>query len=247
MKKPVLIFKNIEREGPGLFGEILNEKGIPFREIELERGGRLPEPEAAGAIIVLGGPDSANDATLKMTGEIILVKRCLALGIPYLGICLGMQVLVKAAGGEVYPHTMKEIGCRDPDGNYFEVRLTGAGGQDPLMAGLPPAFPVFQLHGETVRFDDGVTLLGSGKFCKPQVVKAGRAAYGFQCHVELTRKMLERWMLEDADLRNLSKPALLQDFETLQSQYESTARKVFENFLAIAGDVCKVKNLSCES
>src|SRR3989344_5511978 len=132
----VLIVKNISREGPGLIELLLKARKIHHRIIDLERGEKFSNPESYRAVVVLGGPDSANDSTEKMKLELTQIEEIIRTGTPYLGICLGMQALIKAAGGEVHKHTMKEIGWRDPDGGYFEIELTQEGREDPLFQGL---------------------------------------------------------------------------------------------------------------
>src|SRR5437868_5153250 len=97
----LLIVKNVSHEGPGLLDGIISEAGIAATVIDLDRGEAFPDPTPYKALIVLGGPDSANDDTPKMTHELSQIKVALEAQIPYLGICLGMQTLVKAAGGQV--------------------------------------------------------------------------------------------------------------------------------------------------
>ena len=113
------------------------------------------------------------------------------------GICLGLQTLVKAAGGRIIKSPVRETGFLDPEGSHFTTELTAAGKQDPLFEGLDHSFKVFHLHGETVELTDSITLLSTGKFCRNQIVRVGKNAYGIQCHFELTPEMLETWMNED--------------------------------------------------
>jgi len=196
----VLIVKNISREGPGLIELLLKARKIHHRIIDLERGEKFSNPESYRAVVVLGGPDSANDSTEKMKLELTQIEEIIRTGTPYLGICLGMQALIKAAGGEVHKHTMKEIGWRDPDGGYFEIELTQEGREDPLFQGLSSPLKVFQLHGETVRLGPDMFLLAVGKHCRNQIVRVGRNAYGIQAHFELTQTMFENWVGQDDDL-----------------------------------------------
>src|SRR3990172_6768384 len=108
----VLIAKNIDREGPGLLEEILKERSIAYETIDLDDGQLFPSPKKFAALVVLGGPDSANDSTEKMANELKRIKEALDAGVPYLGICLGMQALVKAAGGKVCKSNLKEVGWK---------------------------------------------------------------------------------------------------------------------------------------
>ena len=235
MNQEILIVKNITREGPGLLEIVLRERGIGYAIIDLDQDQNFPPVENYGAVVVLGGPDSANDKNDKMESELARIREIIAANKPYLGICLGLQTLVKAAGGKVVKSPTKEVGFIDPEGNNFTVTLTNDGKQDPLFEGLDNTFDVFHLHGETVELTNEMTLLGVGKFCRNQIVRVGTNAYGIQSHFELTPEMFETWMNEDPDLVQLDKDALRKNFEAIQNKYTRVGRQLFKNFLRIAG------------
>jgi GMP synthase-like glutamine amidotransferase len=234
MRRQVLIVKNISREGPGLLDLVLKEHEITSRQIDLSRGETIPDPARYSAVFVFGGPDSANDQTRKMQEELRTVKEICEREIPLLGVCLGMQVLIKANGGEVCSSPRKEIGWRDHEGNYFEVDVTEKGLAEPLLDGVNSPFKVFQLHGETVRLRPDMTLLGKGKFCESQLVRVGRNAYGIQGHVELTPPMLDEWVDKDRDLQTVDSSALREDYRQIRNEYEQQGRKILTNFLKVA-------------
>lgn len=229
----LLIVKNGTTEGPGLFEEILRERRLAYEVVDLDRGEAFPALEGYAALVVLGGVDSANDPTPKMHTELSRIRACLATDTPFFGICLGMQALVRAAGGRVVKSPVREVGIRDPDGQLFDVALTPEGTQDPVLAHLGERFPVFQLHGETVELPDGVTLLGTGRFCRHQIVRVGRTAYGFQCHVELTPAMFASWIETDGDLAWMPCEGLLRDFAAVRDEYARVGRQIFGNFLRL--------------
>ncbi len=233
--KKILIIRNESSEGGGLLYEVLREMNISADEIDLAAGMPFPSPLDYGALIVLGGPDSANDTTEKMTTEIIRIQEALKAGIPYLGICLGLQTLVKAAGGKVVKSPVKETGFRGPDDELFRIELTEAGKNDPLFEKLGDNFPVFQLHGETVEPTDSMTLLGTGKLCRNQIVKVADKSYGIQCHFELTREMFVKWMDEVEDLKAIDQEKCVEDFCSFFEEYMFTGKQLFRNFLKIAG------------
>lgn len=235
MEKEVLIIKNITREGPGLLEVELTERGIGYTVTDLNQGQNFPSVENYGAVVVLGGPDSANDENEKMENELARIREAIGTKIPYLGICLGLQTLVKAAGGKVVKSPTKEVGFIDPEGNNFTVELTEEGKQDPLFEGLDQTFNVFHLHGETVELTDDMVLLAVGKFCRNQIAKVGENAYGIQCHFELTPEMFETWIDEDPDLLQLDKEQLRANFEAIRAEYTRVGRQLFKNFLKIAG------------
>ena len=235
MGKRILIVKNITREGPGILENILIEKKIRHAVTDLDKGDELPPFEDIAAVVVLGGPDSANDKTEKILSEVAFIREVLSAGLPYLGICLGLQLMVKAGGGKVVKNPVSETGFRDPGNKYFTVKLTGEGRQDPLFREMGKEFRVFHLHGETVEMTGNMSLLATGKFCRNQIVKAGEKAYGIQCHFELTPEMFEEWITTDPDLLRLDTEELRKDFRLFRNDYTFTGKILLNNFLAIAG------------
>ena len=231
----VLLVKNISREGPGLLEGILRGRNISYDLVDLAAGEAFPAPAGYKAVIVFGGPDSANDTTEKMTAELGRIKEVLDQNIPYLGICLGLQTLVKAAGGEVLKAPVREIGFVDAEGVPYQVDVTEAGKAAPLFAGLTSPLHVFQLHGETVALTPDMSLLATAKTCQNQVVRVGKNAYGIQPHFELTPDMLQVWGTEDPDLIPIGLPKLNEQFAAIQTQYEQIGKTLFNNFLDVVG------------
>ena len=226
--------KNISREGPGLLETVLEENEIGMDSVDLSIGEEWPDSGGYSAVFVFGGPASANDESPRMKEELRKVKAFCEVGIPYLGVCLGMQILVKASGGWVHSSTFKEIGWRDPDGNQFEVDLTTEGERDPLFREVRSPLKVFQLHGETVRLGTDMALLGKGKYCENQVVRMGKNAYGVQGHIEMTPTMLDEWIDRDPDLQAVDAHALREDYRRVRREYEQQGNKILTNFLRVA-------------
>ena len=230
------IVQNISREGPGtLLSALEAYGGIPHDLYDLSAGDPFPKPKSYDALVVLGGPTSANDTTKVMRQEIGGVQAALEARKPYLGVCLGMQVLVLAAGGGVVPADKKEVGFLDGDGDQYTIKKRREGREDRLFYGLPYEMPVFQLHGETVELTDDMTLLATAKHCRNQAVKVGENAYGLQAHIELTQGMLKTWARQDPDLANLNTHHLLDGYQAVQPDYGRNALHLFENFLTISG------------
>jgi len=231
----VLIIKNCAREGPGTMGEILCSNNIGSKIIELEHEEEIPDPTKYEALIVMGGPASANDTTKTMQQEIATIEQAIRADMPYLGICLGMQSLVKACGGRVIRNPVKEVGWKNLEGKGFSLELTPTGKKDAIFEGLEATLPIFHLHGETVELTYEMKLLATGKHCRNQVVKIGNNAYGFQGHLELTTSMLDTWLVEDDDLKQLSLEDVKKDYAAIRDEYERNSEKVFTNFLRLAG------------
>lgn len=231
----LLIVKNIERESYGLLEAVADQRQIVCDIVEIEGGGEIPDVKNYQAIIVFGGPASANDADPKMVNEVAQVRTALSTQIPYLGICLGLQVMVRAAGGVVKPAATKEIGFWEAEGKPYTVKKTEIGKQDPLLAGLPDEWPTFQLHGETVDLTPSMQVIGSGTTTPNQIIRFGQNAYGAQGHFELTPDILTTLSEEDPDLESLSRSKLLEDFAAIRGQYDKIGTTIFNNFLTLAG------------
>jgi GMP synthase-like glutamine amidotransferase len=235
MHKDLLIIKNISREGPGILGELIAREGITSHTADLSLGEEPGPLDGYKAVIVLGGPDSANDETDKMIRELAFIRELTEKGLPFLGICLGLQTLVKACGGRVVRNSVSEIGFRETPDEYYRVSLTAEGRKDPLFDGLDSSFNVFHLHGETVIPSEGMTVLATGRSCHNQIVKAGPLAYGIQCHFELNRELFGTWLNEDPDLLKLDRQQLMTHFSSLEKAYTATGLRLFSNFLRLAG------------
>lgn len=230
---PILVIRNVTHEGPGNFVPVALERGFQIDDVNLDAGEMPLDVENYSGVIICGGPASANDESVKIKSEIQYVQKCIDAGVPLLGICLGMQILCKAAGGLVEPAQVKEIGFRDHKNEQFRINLTVQGQSDDLFRGCGESVEVFQLHGETVRLTNDISLLGTGDGCVNQVIKVGSVAYGIQSHIELTFEMLEQWITLDSELIIYDHSVLKQDYEILKSGYDKTAELIFNNFLDI--------------
>ena len=223
MKGEIYVVKHVEDEGPGLLGEYFRALGWQVRTIEAYRGDTPPENlESVAALVILGGPMNVyeEEAYPFLRFEDRLIRQVLRQRIPFLGICLGAQLLAKACGAAVTKSPHKEIG-------WFEVELTEAGGRDSLFHGLPETFAVFQWHEDTFAMPQGASLLATSELCRNQAFRMGDSAYGLQFHVEVTPEMIGAWAkslgpIEDGPIDGEAAGPL--------QGFEARATRVFENF-----------------
>lgn len=232
MKKTVLIIKNVSHEEPGLILEVLKEHYINYEIIDLSQRVKFPKIENISLIIIMGGPDSANDESEKILKELEFIKLAFKKKIPIFGICLGLQIMVKAYNGKVYKNPIEEIGFKI-ENEWFYISLTNEGIKDPLFDGIENKFKVFQLHGETITINENMNLLGTGVHCRNQIIKIDKFNYGFQFHFELTEKLLDDWLKLAPELENQDKISIINDFKSIRSSYTLRGKKIFSNYIKI--------------
>ncbi|MBI5150366.1 MAG: type 1 glutamine amidotransferase [Candidatus Omnitrophica bacterium] len=231
----IIFVKNISLEGPETLGIFFQKKGYQVKEIDLDAGGRLPRDlKDVGALVVLGGPMSVyeEDKYPYLKEEDALIKRAVAQGVPYLGICLGAQLLAKACGATVGKSPQKEVG-------FFPIRLTPEGQKDPLFRGLEREPEIFQWHEDMFEVPSGARLLAASPACPHQAIRVGPRAYGLQFHVEITGQTVRDWSEgyfgTDA-AASAKQQAMLEDYQKKKDQFHRVADKIYINFLKIIRD-----------
>ncbi|MDH4415272.1 MAG: glutamine amidotransferase [Rhizobium sp.] len=188
-KQPVLIVLHQERSSPGRVGQMLEEKGFPLDIRRPVLGQELPKTlkDHAGAV-VFGGPMSANDPDDYIKTEINWLDVPLREDKPFLGICLGAQMLVRHLGGKVEADREErtEIG-------WYPIHPTEHGR---LLMHWPKM--VYHFHREGFSLPRGAKLLASGDVYPNQAFRYGENAWAVQFHAELTRAMMHRWVVHGA-------------------------------------------------
>ncbi|RMF89548.1 MAG: type 1 glutamine amidotransferase, partial [Methanobacteriota archaeon] len=158
-----------------------------------------------------------------------LIKQALETGAPVLGICLGAQLIAKAAGARVWQGPEKEIG-------WGEVRLTEEGRRDPLFKGFPLEFPVFHWHGDSFDLPSGAVPLAENDLYL-QAFRLG-GAIGLQFHLEVTAGMIRSWLSEyHEETKGLGRASghenILEETEGNIESLNSRARMFMERWLAM--------------
>lgn len=220
----ISIIQNHPEVPAGIFGELLQKARIPFQTIRPDLGESLPSPQSATAVIVLGGYMGVHDEEqFPFLGELkTFTRSCVAVDTPFLGICLGGQLLAAVLGGEVMPQHRGEKGL-------CALTLTGAGQSDPLFAGVPAAFSAFQWHNDSFTLPPETVLLASSADCPGQAFRFGRA-WGVQFHPEVDLDVVRVW---SAGSRN--GPEFQKDFSCAEIELRSFGARLLGNFLEAAG------------
>ena len=183
------MFQNEECEHLGVFSKILNKNNISYQYIKLYEEEEIPNLNDYSAIIILGGPMNVYEERKYpfLKKENSSIKEALKINKPMLGICLGAQIIARAAGAKVYPAKRKEIG-------WFTLNLTTGGIENDVFRGLERQFTVFQWHGDTFDIPSGSIKLAKSNLFPNQAFSIGKTIYALQFHLEVTKKMILEWV-----------------------------------------------------
>jgi GMP synthase (glutamine-hydrolysing) len=185
----ILIVLHQENSSPGRVGQMLVEGGFDLDIRRPPLGDALPETlDGHAGAVVFGGPMSANDGDEFVKRETDWLAVPLKENRPFLGICLGAQMLANHLGGKVEGHGegLVEIG-------WYPITATEAG-----RALMPWPEMVYQFHREGFSLPKDATLLATAETYPNQAFRYGDNAWGIQFHAELTRLMMHRWVVRGA-------------------------------------------------
>ncbi|MBL4645961.1 MAG: GMP synthase [Hyphomicrobiales bacterium] len=221
----ILIVLHQANSSPGRVGQWLVQNGYQLDIRRPPLGDPLPVDMAgfAGAV-VFGGPMSANDSEPYVAIEIDWCGHCLKEEVPFFGICLGAQMLVKALGGKVesHPEDCAEIG-------YYPLRSTSVG--EELLSDWPPM--IYQWHREGFDLPGDTIALAKGDMFEEQAFRVGPSAFGVQFHTELTEVMMRRWLVRGR--HRLDLPGALSKDEHIEGRmmYDAPVRDWLDRFMRV--------------
>lgn len=231
MTSDLLIIQNYADGIAGLVEEVAAGRDRSVHFVRPFQGDTVPaDPSDTWAVVVLGGPMSAweGDKYPYLNEEVALLKKCIAADTPTLAICLGGQLLARAAGARNYKGGMPEIG-------WYQLDLTEEGKKDPLFAGQPPVPRFFFSHHDTFDLPADAVLLGSTRLYPNQAFRIGKRVYGVGFHPEKTKGMIQRFLADPTSsayqFRGVIDPArIVRETESLYEKRSADARRLITNF-----------------
>ena len=193
MSKNIIILQHIDIETPGYILDLMQEDNYNLTTIELDEGEKIPSNlEQFDGMFCMGGPMDTwmekdypwlIDEKKKIKEFVVDLKK------PYLGFCLGCQLLGEVLGGKVVKSIPPEIGILD-------ISMSDRYLNDHIFNEFNSHFKALQWHSYEVQHlenNNDVTLLGSSSTTKYQIFKYKNHAYGIQFHIEIKDNTVSQW------------------------------------------------------
>ncbi len=215
-----LILMHDREEDAGTIQSYLEQAGAELKTIKFYEGEHLPTDALHfDAVVSMGGPMNVyeEDKYPFLAEETGFLARCFETGLPVLGICLGAQLMARAAGARVTRAPEEETG-------WYTVSLTQEGKSDPFFKGLPESFTVFQLHGDTFEIPENASLLVTSPSCHNQAFRISNSL-ALQFHLEVQAAKLAIWLIG----HNLRED-VLKRYGELKETLDRNATQLYKNF-----------------
>jgi GMP synthase (glutamine-hydrolysing) len=161
-----------------------------------------------------------------LPGEADFLRRALDAGVPLLGVCLGCQLIARAAGARVGPAERPEVG-------WLPFELTAAGRSDSLLGALGDDVDAFQWHHYTYEVPPAAVELARSDACT-QAFRIADHAWGIQFHAEVTRAMVDAWVAEDGHELPMPSAELLAATDGRIGRWNEAGRRLCSAFLEAA-------------
>jgi GMP synthase-like glutamine amidotransferase len=230
-----IVLQHINVEHPGIFRDFMKNDGIGLDTIELDEGDPIPEMDGYDAMIVMGGPMDTWEEEIHpwlITEKTAIRHAIMDLKMPYLGFCLGHQLMAAALGGTVGKMARPEVGILD-------IELNTAGQSSLLFSGLPDRIKTLQWHGaEVTEPPPDSVILARSPLCAIQALQYGDTAFSMQCHIEITDTTVTDWgkvpVYKESLEQTLGDGSLeILNDETLQNMtdFNHSARIIYNNFM----------------
>ena len=189
----ILILQHIKIEDPGFIKDLMIQDGANLTTIELDEGQKIPNDLVNfDAMFCMGGPMDTwmeKDYPWLVDEKKKIKEFVVDLQKPYLGFCLGCQLLGEVIGGNVVKSNYPEIGM-------LNINFLGSKNDDLLFSKFPENITTLQWHSYEVQDlenNNDVTLIASSPETKYQIFKYKNHAYGIQFHIEIKKTTVSEW------------------------------------------------------
>lgn len=231
--RPVILIGHADYETFGVAPETFRDADVPWIEHLAHAGAELPDLSQISGIALYGGEMNVDmgERYPFLSDERIYVRKAIDAGVPYLGICLGAQMLARALDHPVHPAGIREFG-------FNPLRPTLAAADDELLSTFRDGDLVFHWHEDTFRLPEGAALLATGDEVPLQAFRHGATSWGLQFHLEVDRAEIELW-LETAgedEVASWGKTTdqILDETDRHIKAHEARGREVFARFARVA-------------
>jgi GMP synthase (glutamine-hydrolysing) len=229
--KPLVLVRNDGFETYGVAVPSLRSAGVDLLLVDAFEGEPLPELSEVAGVVMLGGTVNADqvDRHPFLLEDRALTREAVDTGVPFLGVCLGAQILARALGRPVMKAARRELG-------FQPIHPTDAAADDRLLSAFADGDRVFQWHQDTFELPEGATLLATGEDVPHQAFRVGDLAWGIQFHFEVDGAELEEWLDEADALMDLeatwgkSSEDIRLEAKEHMAAHEERGREVFRRF-----------------
>ncbi|MEM8810075.1 MAG: type 1 glutamine amidotransferase, partial [Cyanobacteria bacterium P01_G01_bin.38] len=184
----ILVIQNADHDPIGILGEHLVAQGAHLHTWLAFQQATHPPGDYAG-LVILGGPMNAHeDDKFPYLRQIVeLIQQFHAEAKPVMGVCLGAQLIARAFGSKVYPHSTPELG-------FSPLAVVDPTAEEPWLQDCPKDLHLMQWHFDTFDLPPQATLLMTNDVCTHQAYRIGSNIYGFQFHLEVTPDIVSSWL-----------------------------------------------------
>lgn len=237
--KKLLVLKHMISQNPGVFRELASSRNIEFTEIDLHAGELIPDLNQFDGLWSMGGSMNVwdKDEFPWLCDEMDFIREAVSKNMPFLGICLGHQLLAEALGGKVEATDNYEIGLHS-------VSATEHGRDHPLLENIPDPSLWVNVHlAEVTQKPVVAIVLAESEKCPNHIMQVGEFAFSCQFHPEVCEHTVPNWM-EIPDIPEALNELLgtegvsnfHQSIEDYLSQHKQAASQLFDNWLNIVFD-----------
>ncbi|MEM6518763.1 MAG: gamma-glutamyl-gamma-aminobutyrate hydrolase family protein [Cyanobacteria bacterium P01_C01_bin.70] len=231
MPPTVLVVQNTALDPAGVLGDELTNCGAQLVIWSPDEQPVPPTGDYAG-LVIMGGPmgayDDAEFPHLRPT--VYLIQQFYREDKPILGVCLGAQLVARAFGSRVYPHSTPEIG-------FTPVTVADVTAQEPWLKNCSADLKVMQWHFDTFDLPESATWLMTNETCRHQAFRIGSKIYGFQFHLEVTAEIIAGWQAMESAWIQANYPDLGPQFQRQIQAYGAQsavfARQVAQAWFAL--------------